>query len=380
MVFRYLYFLFFILFPFYIFSSGQPQISHIILVAIYGLIFISMFREFFNIVSYNSIFLIFLVYIIFVNLIWSILTYKTSFAVNTLFYLFNILLLYSTYLLYIQKIIDANLIRNAIFVSLLIQFILLLKSGLDFSVRQMLFFNNPNQLGYYAIASLNIYFILGFDKSIKKDTLETIKSVMVYLISFILLVFSSSKAALASYFLIVLYLFYSEFIKSFNLTKLIGGVVVALLLFIFLADNVETLDRFIEHTELFNRTVNAGEESDDSFAGRGYDRVVLYSQYIFVGAGEGYFDRFILSHHHGELHSTIINILFSYGIVGFIIFLLFFFNVKYFYPLKVLFFMSPVLLYGLTHNGIRSPLFWIALALSLIYSKKENRCIIYQRS
>jgi len=44
-----------------------------------------------------------------------------SFVVNSLFYIFNILLFYSTYLLYLGRVIDANLIRNGIFASLLIQ-------------------------------------------------------------------------------------------------------------------------------------------------------------------------------------------------------------------------------------------------------------------
>jgi len=378
-MFRVLYFLFFVLFPFYLFSSGQPQISHLILVAIYGLITLFMFKELFNVVSENMIFLIFLIYIIYVNTIWLIITYKTSFIVNTLFYIFNILLFYSTYLLYLKKEIDANLIRNAIFVSLVVQFIFLLESGLDFSIRQMLFFNNPNQLGYFAVASLNIYFILGVNEVKKRDKIEIIKNILVYFISFMLLVFSSSKASLASYFLIISYILYIEFIKNINFSKLIIASLITIAIFILISSNMDTIDKIVEHTELFNRTVNAGQESDDSLAGRGYDRISLYSQYIFLGAGEGYFDRFILSHHHGELHSTLANILFSYGIIGFIIFSTFFLNLK-FNILKILFFMSPVLLYGLTHNGIRSPLFWIALALSLIYSKKENRCISYQKN
>jgi len=379
-MFRTLYFLFFVLFPFYLFSSGQPQISHLILVVIYALVIFSMFTQFFNVVNQNLIFLLFLIYVVFVNTIWLIVTYKMSFAVNSLFYVFNILLFYSTYLLYIKGDIDANLIRNSILASLLIQFFLLLQSGLDFSQRQMLFFNNPNQLGYYAIASLNIYFILGVNEVKNRDLVETIKSILVYLLSFILLVFSSSKAALASYFLIISYILYIEFVERVNLSKLLMASIGLVAILFFISSNMDTIDKIVEHTELFNRTVHAGQESDDSLAGRGYDRITLYSQYLFLGAGEGYFDRFILSHHHGELHSTPANILFSYGVIGSLLFLIFFTNFFDFYISKVLFFMSPVLLYGLTHNGIRSPLFWIALALSLIYSKKENRCTTYQKN
>ncbi len=351
-MFRYLYFLFFILFPFYLFSSGQPQISHLILVVIYGLTFLLLFKELFNVVNQNPIFLIFLIYIIFVNTLWMMVTYKISFVVNSLFYIFNILLFYSTYLLYLGRVIDANLIRNGIFASLLIQLIFLVQSGLDFSTRQMLFFNNPNQLGYYAVASLNIYFILGFNEIRRRDNMEIIKNILVYLISFLLLVFSSSKASLASYFLILLFILYVEFIKSITVSKVIFGSFISIIILALISLNMDTIDTIVENTELFNRTVNAGQESDDSLAGRGYDRITLYSQYLFLGAGEGYFDRFILSQHHGELHSTLANILFSYGIIGFFIFITLFVNLN-FHILRVLSFMSPILFYGLTHNGIR---------------------------
>ncbi len=99
-MFKFLYFLFFAMFPFYLFSSGQLQISHLILVVIYGLT--------------------------------------------------------------------------------------LLKSSLDFNRRQILFFNNPNQLRYYAVASLNIYFILGFNEVRRRDNIEIIKNNTVSKIIFLL--------------------------------------------------------------------------------------------------------------------------------------------------------------------------------------------------
>jgi len=44
------------------------QISHLILVVIYGLTFLLLFKELFNVINQNPIFLIFLIYIIFVSL------------------------------------------------------------------------------------------------------------------------------------------------------------------------------------------------------------------------------------------------------------------------------------------------------------------------
>ncbi len=369
-MFNFLYFTFIMLFPFYLFSSGQPQISHIILVVIFGAVFILMFSKFIKAVKENIMFMVFLIYLIYVNTSWLIITGSISFVVYTLFYIFNILLFYSTYLLYKEHFITSDNIRNAIFFSLVLQFLFLLASGLNFNARNMLFFNNPNQLGYFAISIINIYFILGINQVKSRDNIEVFKNIIVYIIAFLLLVFSSSKSALTSYALFLIFIFYIEMVKRFNTKKLLIASMIGVVIIGIMGVNIEKIEHIAENTELFNRTVNTGTEDDDSLAGRGYDRLIQYVQYTLLGAGEGEFTRFALSKHHGELHSTIANILFSYGLVGLLLFVSLFLNSK-FYIGRVLFYMSPILLYGLAHNGIRSPLFWIAFALSLIYSQKS---------
>ncbi len=327
--------------------------------------------QFFNSIKENRRVMIFMIYITYVNLIWLILTESISFSIYTLFYLFNVLLFYSTYLLYDNSFISSRVIRVTILFTLLIQSVFLLKSGLSFNTRNMLFFNNPNQLGYFAIAIVNIYFILGVNQKEKdKHWFEIIQNIVVYTLAFILILFSSSKASIFSYILILMYILYIELIERVNRLKIFISAILAIsFIGIFIA-NFNAISNMAENTALFNRTEKIGTESDDSLAGRGYDRIVEYPKYLLFGAGEGDFKRFALSHHKGELHSTVANILFSYGIIGFIIFISFFLNPK-FYRKRVLFYMSPILLYGLSHNGIRSPLFWIALAISFKYSKKE---------
>ncbi|MCK4441640.1 MAG: O-antigen ligase family protein [Sulfurovaceae bacterium] len=370
-MFNFLYFAFMMLFPFYLFSSGQPQISHMILIVIFGAVFILMFSRFIQAVKENIMFMIFLIYIIYVNTSWLIITGSVSFVVYTLFYIFNILLFYSTYLLYKEHFMTSENIRNSIFWSLILQFIFLLASGLTFNTRNMLFFNNPNQLGYFSISVINIYFILGVNQIKPRDSLEILKNITVYSIAFLLLVFSSSKSALVSYAMFLIFIFYIEMVKRFNTKKLLVALLLGLVVIGTMTMNLNKIEKVAENTELFSRTVNAGTEEDDSLAGRGYDRIIQYVQYTLLGAGEGKFTRFPLSKHHGELHSTIANILFSYGFIGLLLFISLFLNPKYHIG-RVLFYMSPILLYGLAHNGIRSPLFWIAFALSLIYSQKEK--------
>ncbi len=344
-----------------------------ILVVLFAFILFKMPSEFLKSIKENKRIMIFMIYITYVNLIWLILTEDISFFIYTLFYLFNVLLFYSTYLLYENSLISSKIIRVSILFTLLIQFVFLLKSGLSFNTRNMLFFNNPNQLGYFAIAILNIYFILGVNQKIEdRGRLEIVQNILVYILSFILILFSSSKASIFSYILILMFILYIELIERVNSLKIFISAILALSLVTAFIVNFNTISNMAENTALFNRTEKIGTESDDSLAGRGYDRIIEYPKYLLFGAGEGDFKRFALSHHKGELHSTVANILFSYGLIGFIIFVSFFLNSK-FYIKRVLFYMSPILLYGLSHNGIRSPLFWIALAISFKYSKKEER-------
>lgn len=65
-------------------------------------------------------------------------------------------------------------------------------------------------------------------------------------------------------------------------------------------------------------TVNRFNEKglDDTFAGRGYDRICKYPEYLLFGAGEGAHYRFAeKSLFLGEIHSSWAGVLFYYGII-----------------------------------------------------------------
>ena len=64
----------------------------------------------------------------------------------------------------------------------------------------------------------------------------------------------------------------------------------------------------------FSIMLNLGANKDETFAGRGYDIVLSFTNYLFIGAGDlgvrKYFDWDI------EIHSLFIHTLFAYGIIG----------------------------------------------------------------
>jgi len=110
------------------------------------------------------------------------------------------------------------------------------------------------------------------------------------------------------------------------------------------------------------RLSGVGTQNDDNAEGRGYDRIWLNPHYLAMGAGEGDYKRFNVFGGK-ELHSVFGTLLFSYGIPGFTLAMLFIYLVLrgqgvHVWP------MLPVGIYGLTHQGLRFTLLWGVLAIA----------------
>ncbi len=103
---------------------------------------------------------------------------------------------------------------------------------------------------------------------------------------------------------------------------------------------------------------------------RGFDRIYKQPYYLIIGAGEGADQRFSAT--NKELHSGFGTLLFSYGLIGLLIFCYFLYliiqaNIVY-YSLLLL----PIILYNLVHQGLRNTLFWILLGFMLVLGEENN--------
>ena len=98
---------------------------------------------------------------------------------------------------------------------------------------------------------------------------------------------------------------------------------------------------------------------------RGYIRLIQNPQFLAFGAGEGGFARLtrIAEKQDDELHSTLGTILMSYGLVGLGLFGLLLLVIFGRARLASIAYLGPVMLYGITHVGVRFSEFWIFLAL-----------------
>lgn len=357
----FLFCLYFILKPFYFWSSGLPQISDfvLLLMTIFYLIKNKFRIRFYNISSkFICTNLGFVLYVLFINVLWSLLLNgELEFFTTSAFYVYNFIASFMVLMLYREY--GDNFYKYmyiSVLLSTFIQLTIYLAGGGFDGTRVLVSFNNPNQLGYHNLLVLG--FLIATSQRQKLKPFWFILSIIATLI----LCFSSlSKAAIISYSgLLVLFLFIRIMTKKSKKRSVIYLVIIILILLITCYSNRGIITSNQLYKSVMYRISSIGSDGDDNLSRRGYDRLTNYPEYLIFGSGEGEFSRF---GDDIEFHSTLGNILMSYGIIGLFLFLASIMfaikNDRWIYTYIIFF----ILLYGLTHNGIRNTLLWMLIAL-----------------
>ena len=152
--------------PFYVFPSGIPQPSDFVLCIAFAAITLHILYT--NRLAFERVYQTFLIliavlviYIWTVDLVWMALLANPTMMAFPVFYLFNFLA-FEILLLTFQSVHNADttrLIARSCIVAVLLQAVLSPLVTTTFSptgVRQVLFFNNPNQLANYAVLTGSI--------------------------------------------------------------------------------------------------------------------------------------------------------------------------------------------------------------------------------
>lgn len=364
--------IYFALKPIYLASSGSVQVADLFFaLSVLFVIIKNKGRIVFNknnavIIGY---FCLLIIYQIVINGIWSFVTGDFSMNVNDLYYVFN-MLAFAT-VIYISQELSIASIKRAIGIGSLFAVIITAIGLIIFSndeVRSVGFFNNPNQLGYFSVIMLTVI-------ALCKEEMKKSHIMIVFVLSFWAVLVSLSKAAILAYFveIIVLVLFYQN---NFSVKRIVFELVVILIVslgvyLLFFSNNSVIVSNPLLF-EIRERIINMSNENDSSLAyGRGYARVGEMASHIIWGTGEGAYDRFDIRH-GVEVHSTFVSLLTCYGLIGLLGYLTLIKNAmgKGSAFWNSLFVLSGLLLYSITHNGIRNTLFWILLAL--IYVNNKN--------
>ena len=342
-----------VLMPFYVFESGLPQPADLL-----GLILLIILLRRWNGKLRPSLarplksLIVFMLYVIGVNIAWSfvLLTFsldaKQGFLVAPSFYIFNALT-FLAFLLMFQRYgelllwLTARLVLVSTFIQVALAFVVPRVVG-----RSIVMFNNPNQLGYYALLSAGILLLAQ-----PRLRLSTIQVTVGLAAASYLALLSASKAALASIAGLGTLLLVSKF-----RTVILMSLVFAVLIF---TDN--PFSKAMERAALRIENDKSLQFVDE----RGYDRILNHPEYCILGAGEGGYHRFretsLIGSH--ELHSSMGTLFFCYGIVGTILFGVFLWRTTSGSGLRAWVIVAGVFAYGMTHQGLRFRLVWVLLGM-----------------
>lgn len=342
--------------PVYYFSSGGVQPAHMVLALFSGLILLnkgipltSWFIAFFSIFMYSFL----------VEGFYALLHGSPKFLMSSVFFFYNCLLTSAVYS-YVRDNGIAPLVLG-IFVAAFLALFTILISGVDLreggeTGRATGTFNNPNQLGYFAVCLLSLAYLFYRHKSIGYWS-----AVGLFSISLFLAISSLSKAAmLASFFVIAFALMPVSSLNAlfrWVIVVFLGGLA---LLYLYVNG---AFDDFL----FVQRLLAMMEEGDSSLEARGYFALLEgnFAQIAF-GLGTQGVD-FIVGH---EVHSTLGSVVNNYGFIGLFIFI--FLLCIWLYRLKCAYgfaglicIAGPAMLYGITHNGTRFTIFWILYGASM---------------
>jgi hypothetical protein len=363
---------FFIVNPFYVFGSGLPQPADWLMAFLFGsIVLLNVYPQGFNYLELLNRHRAFVIYVTLVNTIWFFFidqSYEKRFPtfLHSFFYIFNFLALRAVLILS-KSFRDKFLLYTtyALGISMIIQMVLSFVMESTES-RNALFFNNPNQLGYYALLSGS-----AFVYTVRKTRVSTPFQMLVYFSFFYLTLLSSSKAALIGVVILISLAILNQGLFSIR-QFIVLGLSIALGLYFVMQDDLGS--------QLFEYSVSQiediGQSKDDSYQGRGYDRILNDPEYMVLGAGEGGYYRFESLLSSGEIHSTFGTLVFCYGIIGFMLFFRFLFWILRRSSFFELLYLVPVFAYSVTHHGLRDTLFWVFLGLVFILNESKHPPVV----
>jgi hypothetical protein len=345
---------------FYVFPSGNPQPADFLLLLTIVATMLIAWRQLPNESGLYIAIALFVGWIVLINTIWYFISPDFVFLKKTSFYLYNMLV----FLFVIAAgYHDWERLKVVIWwscvIALLAQFLYLEFVFHGLGKRATGTFNNPNQLGYWALLVMACLAV------VKERTPLRIWDVLALGAGFYILMLSLSKAASISGMLLVLLIV--AFCRLRRASGLVLGAALVLGLMFEMASGglVERFMSFEPVANLEHRLSGIGKQEDDSLLHRGYIRLIQHPQYLAFGAGEGGFERLSqeAEKQGKELHSTLGTILMSYGLIGLGLFGMLLFVIFVRAPLASAAYLVPIMLYSITHMGLRFSLFWVFLGL-----------------
>jgi hypothetical protein len=357
-----IWFCFLVASPFYVFPSGNPQPGDGIFIMLAALTFSGVAITIFN---HRNLYLtcaLFLTVVTLVNLSWWTVYYEPRFLMSTVFYVYNLLVLITVANLFCNIPNQlAITTRYGILICLFIELFFVFFVGSSHNSRGIGTFNNPNQLGYWALISCSVWLVTKRDETI--GPIDTLAGAI-----FVFLVLESlSKAALVGVTMLIIFALIFQRLKGSyilgSLVCLVAVVLVASFIPFFQNAVADFFGTFFTEgfgAELIQRFENVEQERERDLSHRGYDRIFEYPEHLILGSGEGAFHRFTITMTKEiEFHSIWGTIIYGYGIAGTLTFFSLLYVVFRRAPIKHFIYFLPMAAYGITHQGLRFSMLWI---------------------
>ncbi|MCE8035047.1 hypothetical protein EKK97_00960 [Billgrantia tianxiuensis] len=339
----------------YVFPSGLPQPADFLLLGFAGLMsLLALGDKRLAASSFALCWALMVLWVLLVCLGWALVMESTAFFIYPAFYLFNFLVgMALLRFLSLSGEMGRSLVRNGLSIALLVaasQVLLQLGAGANRTTGS---FNNPNQLAYFSLCGIVVLMLLDdFRPPLRPLMLAGLVAAVISILA------ASSLGAMGGAVLVGLGWVVANLDRLHRFARLL--LVVPLILVVVVVVNLSS-DGQVQ-SNLQSRMDRAPDKVENAYEERKYDRLANFPEYAILGAAEGERRRFA-PYHNSEIHSSYGNMLFAYGIPGFGLFLAVIFLALRNAPVYVWMGVAGPLVYSLTHNGLRSTLFWMMLAI-----------------
>jgi hypothetical protein len=370
----YILFGYLVLSIFYVFRSGMPQPADFLMVlgiGCAGIGFMTQMRSKFPGVYVSAV--LFGVFTLVINLVHYKFLPDKTFLLSSLYYLYNVtIFMFVSHLMIKYPEVFRKYLYYGVVVSIFVEFFLVIAFGAG--GRETGSFNNPNQFSYWALLSTCLLLMARYPKK-----LEVLDYLLLLLLGYMIII-GLSKSAFISFCFIMLFGVMSRMLSPALRYILVFAGLVVLIFGVFsvtvLQDNINQVAVLANMSE---RIGDIGKQSDDSLEGRGYYRIIQHPEYLFFGAGEGGYGRFITQGfpYALEMHSGLGTMLFSYGIFGFLLFSWFMFSIFRSLPVMFWVLLASIMFYGLTHQNMRFSHTWVffGVCYGIAYTRKQEQRI-----
>lgn len=350
---------------FYVFPSGVPQPAHFLIAA--SIIFSIIGKGKFFVTNKSdkvlSALYFLMAYMVAVNFSFALAYFSLDFILSTSYSIFGLMIFLQTRKLMADNNWGIRAVPVFLAAGLLILFGLAL-AGIGeykFFPRYNAFFNDPNQMAFWALCVAAILLV-----SMRSSRLF---GVLIFTATIFIIIKSASRSGFVGFsFLLSGYLLsmFSKRRGGSAANLIVFGLVTILSVFILsyavYSSNSESLAYIFDRVD----STDAVEQADI----RGYTRLLEYPEYLLLGAGQGLDTRFVAQ--GNEIHSTPAGILFYYGIAGFLSLIVILYSVASgLRAYEKLIFFAPIF-YSFSTFGFRTPIFWVYLGVFYVLAIKNS--------